>query len=122
MKVSVLMIVAVALAAIAGIASAESAKDMDSHGGAMNMGDMAKVSQPAATLHHAVGTVKRVDAAKGSVTLSHGPVPTLNWPAMTMTFGVRDKSLLNEIAVGKKIAVDFVEEGSNYTIVKVKAS
>ena len=34
--------------------------------------------------HRATGTVNNLDREAGSVNLSHGPVPSLNWPAMTM--------------------------------------
>ena len=34
----------------------------------------------------ATGVVKGVDAAAGTITIDHGPVEALNWPAMTMTF------------------------------------
>jgi Cu(I)/Ag(I) efflux system protein CusF len=81
----------------------------------MPMGD--KMS---AKTHHAVGTVKKLDTQKGSVTIAHGAVKTLNWPAMTMTFGVKDKALLDKLAQGNKVEVDFVEDGSDYTIVTVK--
>lgn len=32
------------------------------------------------------GVVKGVNAKAGTVTLHHGPIPALKWPAMTMTF------------------------------------
>ena len=34
---------------------------------------------------HAMGVVKKIDARAGPVTLQHGPIAALNWPAMTMT-------------------------------------
>ena len=34
----------------------------------------------------ATGVVKDVNAAAGTITIDHGPVKALNWPAMTMTF------------------------------------
>jgi Cu(I)/Ag(I) efflux system protein CusF len=34
----------------------------------------------------ATGQIKSVDAKAGTVTIRHGPIPTLGWPAMTMTF------------------------------------
>jgi Cu(I)/Ag(I) efflux system membrane fusion protein len=36
--------------------------------------------------HQAEGTVDSVDAKAGTISLSHGPVPSLKWPAMTMEF------------------------------------
>lgn len=68
----------------------------------------------------ASGVVKKVDAAKGSVTLAHGPVPELKWPAMTMAFTVKDKALIDKLAVGKKVDFEFIELGSGYVVTAVK--
>jgi Cu/Ag efflux protein CusF len=43
---------------------------------------------PQAVGHRAEGTVDSVDAKDGTVSLSHGPVASLKWPAMTMEFKV----------------------------------
>jgi Cu(I)/Ag(I) efflux system protein CusF len=39
---------------------------------------------------------------------------------MTMTFGVKDKSLLDKLAAGKKVDVEFTQQGSNYVVSAVK--
>ena len=49
------------------------------------------------------GIVKAIDAKAGTITIAHGPMPALKWPAMTMKFKVENASLLNGVAVGKKI-------------------
>ncbi|NML24375.1 efflux RND transporter periplasmic adaptor subunit [Zoogloea dura] len=59
--------------------------------------------------HKAEGTVDGVDAGEGTVTLSHGPVASLNWPAMTMDFKVANPSLLKTLKPGSKVGVEFVE-------------
>ncbi len=70
--------------------------------------------------YKASGVVKKVDAAKGNVTLAHGPVAELKWPAMTMGFTVKDKALLEKLAVGKKIDFEFVEQGKSYVVTAIK--
>lgn len=70
--------------------------------------------------HEAVGTVKSVDPTAGTVTLAHGPVKSLNWPAMTMGFTVKDKTLLDKLSVGKKVDVEIVQQDGNYVITAVK--
>lgn len=92
-------------------------KGMESKDG---MKGMPMDDKTSAKTHHATGTVKGLDKAKGTMTLAHGPVKSLDWPAMTMTFGVKDKMLLDKVSEGKKVDVDFIQEGSNYIIVKVK--
>lgn len=118
MKLPFLLAAIVAMTLGAGPMRADDMKGMNSKEETTK--DLPMSSKPLGQTHHAVGTVKSMDMDKGSVTISHGPVKTLNWPAMTMTFGVKDKGLLNQLAIGTKVGVDFVEEGSNYTIVKVK--
>ena len=71
-------------------------------------------------VHKTSAVVKAVDSANGKVTLAHDQVKTLNWPAMTMTFGVKDKSLLDKLAVGKNVDVEFTKQGSNYVVSAVK--
>jgi Cu/Ag efflux protein CusF len=73
-----------------------------------------------ATRHETVGTVKSVDPAAGTVTLAHGPVKSLNWPAMTMGFTVKDKALFDKLSVGKKVDVEIMQQDSNYVITAVK--
>ena len=71
-------------------------------------------------VHHVAAVVKAVDTAAGSVTLSHGAVTTLNWPPMTMSFKVKDKMLMDQLAKDKKVEVDFVKDGSDYVVTTVK--
>jgi len=70
-------------------------------------------------MHVADGVVKQLDP-KGTVTLQHGPVKSLGWPAMTMGFSVKDKALMDQLAVGKKVHVEFSKQGDEYVIRSVK--
>ena len=51
----------------------------------------------------AVGEVRKVDKSRGKITLKHGEIKNLDMPPMTMVFNVRDKALLDGIAVGDKV-------------------
>ena len=77
-------------------------------------------SAKAMTRHKASGVVKSVDPDKGTVSISHGPVKSMDWPAMTMRFSVKDKALLDKLAVDKKVQVEFVKQGPDYVITSVK--
>lgn len=58
------------------------------------------------------GTVKAVDAAAGTITLDHGPIPEANWPAMTMGFKA-SPALVQSVKAGDKVAFDLkLENGS----------
>jgi Cu(I)/Ag(I) efflux system protein CusF len=48
--------------------------------------DHAPARTPPAAAVQGVGQVKGIDAAAGTITLHHGPIAALGWPAMTMTF------------------------------------
>ncbi len=64
---------------------------------------------PVAAGHRAEGTVEEIDAKAGTVSLSHGPIASLKWPAMTMAFKLANASLLKALKPGSKVAVEFVE-------------
>ncbi len=49
------------------------------------------------------GTVKKLDKAKGRVTLAHGPLKNLDMPAMTMSFAVAAPALLDGVKEGSKV-------------------
>jgi Cu(I)/Ag(I) efflux system periplasmic protein CusF len=50
----------------------------------------------------ASGVVTGVDAKGGKITLHHGPIPELKWPAMTMGFKA-SADVLKTAKVGQKV-------------------
>ena len=70
------------------------------------------------TVHKATGVVTRVD--KNKVSIKHEPVPSLNWPSMTMAFTVKDKSLMEKMKKDQKVNFEFVQEGRDYVVTAVK--
>lgn len=84
----------------------------------MDMDKKSSASTPATYLANA--TVKKVDEKASTVTLAHGPIASLNWPAMTMSFKVKDKALLKNLSVDKRVAVQFVKEGEDYVVTSMK--
>jgi Cu(I)/Ag(I) efflux system periplasmic protein CusF len=82
--------------------------------------DMKSDQKEKAQTHTGSGTVTKVDPKKNSVTIAHGPVQTMNWPAMTMTFKVKDKKMLDKVQQGEKVDFSFVQSGKDYTITEVK--
>lgn len=72
------------------------------------------------SIHRAIGVVKKVDAWGGKVTLAHDPVKTMNWPAMTMAFQVKDKSMLDNLREGQKVEFEFEQRGKESVITSVK--
>ena len=59
--------------------------------------------------HRASGTVQSVDAKDGSISISHGPVASLKWPAMTMEFKAANAALMSTLKPGAVVDFEFVE-------------
>jgi Cu(I)/Ag(I) efflux system membrane fusion protein len=77
-------------------------------------------SKPAVVGHRAEGTVKALDTKAGTLSIAHGPVETLKWPAMTMDFKVANDALLSGLQPGTGIAFEFVERSpGEWVITKI---
>ena len=59
--------------------------------------------------HKAEGKVDEIDPKAGTASIAHGPVPSLNWPSMTMEFKLANDALLKELKPGAAIRFEFVE-------------
>ena len=87
----------------------------------MDMKDMdMKSEKKDGQVHKGSGTVTKVDQAKGIVTISHGPVQSMKWPAMTMTFKAKDKAMLGTVKQGDKVDFSFVHSGKDYIVTEIK--
>ena len=76
---------------------------------------------PRAAGHQAEGTIDSIDLKDGTLSLNHGPVASLKWPAMTMEFKVANASLLKDLKPGAKVAVEFIErQPGEWVITSVK--
>ena len=59
--------------------------------------------------HKAEGTVDGIDGKAGTVSITHGPIASLKWPAMTMEFKVANEALLKDLKPGAAVTFGFVE-------------
>lgn len=87
----------------------------------MDMKNM-KMGDAATTTHHGTGTVKKIDANTGMVTLAHGPIASLNWPGMTMGFKLKDAAIAKGIKSGDAVNFDLVQSGENYVVTRIQPS
>jgi len=69
------------------------------------------------TGHQAHGTVDSVDAGTGTISVSHGPVASLQWPAMTMEFKMANAALLKGLQPGLRIDFEFVERAAGEWVI-----
>jgi Cu(I)/Ag(I) efflux system protein CusF len=51
----------------------------------------------------AEGEVRKIDKGAKKITLKHGPIPSIDMPAMTMVFPVKDPALLDKAKPGQKV-------------------
>ena len=63
----------------------------------------------------ATGVVEGVDPAAKTITIAHGAVESLKWPAMTMTFKAGDVDL-SSIKQGDQVSFEFTSTGMDGTI------
>ena len=80
-------------------------------GTAMRMGDVpaSDGGMPDVPTHRGDGKVERI--AKDEITLSHGPIPSLQWGPMTMAFRLPANGLPKNVAVGDAVAFEFRQSG-----------
>ena len=112
--VTILLVTTTGLFPVALLAQPEKAP------AAKAMGNKDASNTQAVATHAASGVVKKIDASSGTVTIAHGAVKSLNWPPMTMSFTVKDKKLLDKLAVDKKADFEFVQQGDQYVVTAVK--
>ena len=72
--------------------------------------------------HQAAGTIDGIDAKAGTLSIEHGPVDSLKWPAMTMEFKLANEALLKGLQPGASVDFEFVERGpGEWVITALKA-
>lgn len=96
MKMSKFLIVP--LIAASALAQAQMSSDMK-----MPMPTKGAASTSASSSDLTEGVVQAVDQAKGVVTLKHGDIVNMKMPAMTMAFGVADRTMLTNVKTGDKV-------------------
>ena len=68
--------------------------------------------------YSAIGTITAITAR--GVTLRHGPVPALDWPAMTMTFATEGPAQLRGFKRGDRVRFSFVQSDDGPRIVSIR--
>ena len=75
-----------------------------------------------AAKHIGNARIKAIDTVKGKIDLSHGPIPSMKWPAMTMGFRVEDQSQLAVVKPGDEIEFEMRGEpgkDGDYVITRI---
>lgn len=74
----------------------------------------------AAATASATGVVEQMKADQGKVKINHDPIAALGWPKMTMTFRVKDKTVLEGIAAGDKVRFELEKDDAGWMIPRME--
>jgi Cu(I)/Ag(I) efflux system protein CusF len=74
----------------------------------------------AASADMAEGEVRKVDKEASKVTLKHGELKSLDMPAMTMVFVVKDKAMLDSIKAGDKVRFKAINDAGKFTVTELQ--
>ena len=66
------------------------------------------------------GTVEKVDAAAGKITIDHGASPTLNMEGMTMVFRAGDPAMLKQVKQGDKVRFSAERVNGQLTVTRIQ--
>ena len=70
------------------------------------------------------GEVKKIDESAGKITLTTGPIKSLDMDdeSMTMVYRVQDPALLKQVKIGDKVQFEFQSSSAGITITKMQKS
>lgn len=75
-------------------------------------------SADAMTMYEASGRITAIGTE--GITIAHGPVPGLSWPAMTMQFSLAKADQARGLKVGDAVSFRFHQGGAGYAINEIK--
>ena len=66
------------------------------------------------------GEIRKVDMDTKKVTIKHGPMPSLDMPAMTMVFHVKDPAMLDKVKAGDKVKFQAEKLSGAFTVTGIE--
>jgi Cu/Ag efflux protein CusF len=71
--------------------------------------------------HLGHGTLNSIDRSAGTVNISHEPVESAGWPAMTMNFRLADPDAAAELTPGQRVEFRFTtDDGGTVTAIEAR--
>lgn len=111
-----LLVLPFALAACDNASDAE--MPMENEDMVMTTDEMPMTQSGAVRAASAEGTVTAIDADAGTITMKHGPVPAIEWPAMTMAFDA-PQPIRDRVSVGDTVTFEFETSDKGNQIISV---
>ncbi len=68
------------------------------------------------------GEVRKVDLDAGKLTLRHGEIKSLDMPAMTMVFVVKDRTVLERLKAGDKVKFRAINDAGKITVTEIESA
>jgi Cu/Ag efflux protein CusF len=68
------------------------------------------------------GEIRKVDKDAKKITIKHGPLESLDMPAMTMVFQVKEPAMLDQVKTGDKVKFQAEKVGGAFTITKLEVA
>lgn len=103
----------------AGESNAPASPEAGAPASATQAAPMSEAPVAGTTAAAASGTVEAIDTSAKTITIAHGPVDALEWPAMTMTFRAPDADLAS-FREGDRVAFEFTSSGMEATITGIE--
>ncbi len=66
--------------------------------------------------------VRKIDKEAGKLTLKHAEIKSLDMPAMTMVFVVKEKAMLDKLQPGDKVKFKAVNDAGKYTVTEIQSA
>lgn len=68
------------------------------------------------------GVINQINESDRTINISHGPIPSLKWPSMTMDIAVSDEIDLSSLKEGQsvKFKIKLDSDDNKYRIFKIK--
>ena len=83
-------------------------------------GALEKMKPLGKNVHTGTGKITKVNADTGELEMQHDPIPSLDWPAMTMPFDVKDKAILQGLKAGDKVEFDLVKADGGFPVTAIR--
>lgn len=83
-------------------------------------GKQSASSKSAVKEHEGAGKVTRISA--DSITIAHGPIASVGWPAMTMAFALASPEVATGIAEGDTVRFRFTQNGKQSVVTHLTKS
>ena len=105
------------IVALATTLGAATACDRQEPGANRTVVDNQVVGQQTAPVYSGTGTVQSISGDQ--VTIAHGPIQGIGWPAMTMTFRA-PPDIVKGASPGAQVDFSFREDGGSYVLTSLR--